>query len=174
MNKEHNIILHSYKHDQSLHRVWKTETLLEDNEEVVILANKRTRVVESNGRFWYTKEPSVAFFFKKHWYNVIGIIKKSEITYYCNLSSPVVRDEEALKYIDYDLDIKVDSSFRMTVLDINEFNKHQELMQYPEKIKTILMEEFEDLKQRIASRGFPFKKETVREWYDKYLKLQGE
>jgi len=55
MNREHNIILHSYKHDQSLHRVWKTETLLEDNDEVVILANKRTRVVESNGRFWYTK-----------------------------------------------------------------------------------------------------------------------
>jgi len=105
---------------------------------------------------------------------VIGIIKKNEITYYCNLSSPVVRDEEALKYIDYDLDIKVDSSYRMTVLDMNEFNKHQELMQYPEKIKTILMEEFEDLKQRIASRGFPFKKETVWEWYDKYLKLQGE
>lgn len=58
------VILHSYKHDKTLHRVWKTETLLENNDELIIVANKRTRVVESNGRFWYTKEPSVSFFLK--------------------------------------------------------------------------------------------------------------
>lgn len=169
-----NVVLHSYKHDQTLHRVWKTETVLEDNDDYVILANRRTRVVEANGRFWYTKEPSVSFFFKHHWYNVIGIIKKNEVTFYCNISSPILRDDEAFKYIDYDLDIKVDADFNITLLDANEFRRHQEKMDYPKKIKEILWEELDDLKQRIAERGFPFSAETVRQWYTKYLSIQGE
>ena len=30
-----------------------------------------------------------------------------EFPYYCNMASPYYLDEEALKYIDYDLDVKV-------------------------------------------------------------------
>jgi len=174
VNNEDLVTLQSYKHDGSLHRVWKTEKLLADNEEYIVLANQRTRVVESNGRFWYTKEPSVAFFFKNHWYNVIGIIKKNEISYYCNLSSPILRDDEAIKYIDYDLDIKVAADYKMTLLDSNEYHRNQERMQYPEDIKTILQIELDDLKKRIEARDFPFKKEIVKEWYNKYLKTEGE
>ncbi|XMB72381.1 DUF402 domain-containing protein [Mycoplasmatota bacterium WC30] len=174
MNNGTKIILHSYKHDQSLHRVWKNETILEDNEEFIIVANKKTKVIESNGRFWYTKEPSVSFFFKNHWYNVISIIKKEEISYYCNLSSPIIRDEEALKYIDYDLDIKVENDYSYNLLDMNEYKKHQISMNYPENIKEILLLEVEDLKRRIDNREFPFKKTDVKEWYNKFLKLEGE
>jgi len=174
VNKNDTTVLQSYKHDGSLHRVWKTETVLTDNDEYIIVANRKTRVVESNGRFWYTKEPSVAFFFKKHWYNVIGIIKKNEISFYCNISSPIMRDDEAIKYIDYDLDIKVDSEFHYTLLDLNEYNRNQERMEYPEEIKRILLNELNDLKHRIEARDFPFKKDTVKDWYNKYLKIEGE
>ncbi|MBN2540793.1 MAG: DUF402 domain-containing protein [Bacilli bacterium] len=174
MTEKLQIVLHSYKHDQTLHRVWQSETLLDENEDTIIVANKRTRVVESNGRFWYTKEPSVSFFFKHHWYNVIGIIKEHEIQYYCNISSPILRDQEALKYIDYDLDIKVDGKYQYNVLDRNEYKRHQEQMCYPEEIKKILHLELQDLKQRIERRDFPFDPMTVRYWYDEFLKLEGE
>ncbi len=168
------VVLHSYKHDQSLHRVWKNETILEETDEYYIVANKKTRVIESNGRFWYTKEPSVSVFFKNHWYNVIGIIKKTGICFYCNLSSPILRDMEALKYIDYDLDIKVEEDFSYHVLDKNEYQRHQELMNYPDDIKKILNLELNDLKARIEARGFPFQKELILEWYQKFLNSEGE
>lgn len=174
MKDKNNIVLQSYKHDQSLHRVWKTETLLEENDDVIIVANRRTRVIESNGRFWYTKEPSVSFFFKHHWYNVIGIIKRNDINFYCNISSPIYRDEEALKYIDYDLDVKVDSDYEYHLLDMNEFNRNQERMNYSSEIKNILFMELNDLKERIMARDFPFQKGTVKEWYDKFLNIKGE
>ncbi len=174
MYQNNKIVLHSYKHDQSLHRVWKNETILEDNEDFIVVANKKTRVVEANGRFWYTKEPSVSFFFKNHWYNVIGIIKKEQISYYCNLSSPILRDEEALKYIDYDLDVKVEDDYTYNLLDMNEYKKHQVTMNYPENVKKILLLELDHLRDRIDNREFPFKKEDVREWYKKYLELEGE
>lgn len=35
------------------------------------------------------------------------MIRDNGVSYYCNLASPYVMDEEALKYIDYDLDVKV-------------------------------------------------------------------
>ena len=167
------IVIHSYKHNKTLHRIWKNAVILEDNDDLVIVANKRTKVVESTGRFWYTKEPSVAFFFKNHWYNVIGIIKKGDVTYYCNVGSPVLLDDEALKYIDYDLDLKVDSDFSYKILDIYEYKIHQEVMKYPEEIKKILAREMVDLKQRIDKRDLPFNAEFVLGWYNKFLSIKG-
>ncbi|MCK5731624.1 MAG: DUF402 domain-containing protein [Tenericutes bacterium] len=166
------IILHSYKHDQTLHRVWKSETFLEENDEYIIVANNRTKVIESNGRFWYTREPSVSVFFKKHWYNVICIYKKTGLCFYCNLSSPILQDDEALKYIDYDLDIKVDENYNYNLLDLNEYNRHKEIMNYPEDIKKILLLEMEDLKHRIETRAFPFDKVRINKLYNKFNDYQ--
>lgn len=167
------IVIHSYKHNKCLHRIWKNATILEDNEDYIVVANKRTKVVEATGRFWYTREPSVSFFFKNHWYNVIAIIKKKEVTYYCNVGSPVLIDDEALKYIDYDLDIKVNSDFTYKILDIYEYKTHQKLMNYPEDIKLILAREMLNLKAKIDKRRIPFNAELVLNWYDKLLNLQG-
>jgi hypothetical protein len=167
------IVIHSYKHDKSLHRIWKNATILEENDEYFVVANQRTKVVESTGRFWYTREPSVAFFFKNHWYNVIAIIKNEAITYYCNVGSPALIDEEALKYIDYDLDLKVDSDYSYKILDIYEYKMHQKLMNYPEDIKMILAKEMLNLKSRIDKRLIPFNPKLVMSWYQKLLDMKG-
>ncbi len=168
------VILHSYKHNKTLHRVWKQETVIENNDEYIVLANRRTKVIEANGRFWYTKEPSVSVFFKNHWYNVIGILKDDDIYFYCNLSSPVLYDEEAVKYVDYDLDIKVQSDFKYELLDYNEFKKHELVMNYSKDLDEILFNELENLKRRIERREMPFDKKNILEWYEKYKSLKGE
>lgn len=165
------IVLQSYKHDHSLHRIWEQATVLEDTEEYIIVANKRTKVIESNGRFWYTKEPSVSFFFKNHWYNVIGIIKPSGVSYYCNMSSPTLVDEEAIKYIDYDLDVKVVVDGTISILDRNEYKKHQRIMNYPESICNILENEIEDLQKRIENKEIPFLPGCILKWYDIFLEM---
>jgi len=152
--------------------MWKNAMILDENEEYIVVANKRTKVVESTGRFWYTREPSVAFFFKNHWYNVIAIIKKGIVNYYCNVGSPVLVDDEALKYIDYDLDLKVNSDFSYKILDIYEYKMHQEIMSYPEDIKQILAKEMLHLKKRIDERGIPFNQDFVLGWYNKFLSIK--
>lgn len=165
------VAVHSYKHDQSLHRIWKEATVLEDNEDLIIVANRKTKVVEANGRFWYTKEPSVTFFFKKHWYNVIGILKPTGITFYCNISSPVIADDEAVKYIDYDLDVKVMENRYMMLLDQNEYLKHARVMKYPKELCTILEEETAFLQTQIQEKAYPFNQKDIEQWYQKYQSL---
>ena len=163
------IQIQSYKHDKSLHRIWEKATVVEVTDEYVVVINKRTKVIESNGRFWHTREPSVTWFYRNSWFNIIGIIKKDEIHFYCNIASPFMIDEEALKYIDYDLDIKVIDDFSYTVLDRNEYNKHKAKMAYPEKLKNILEVELQKLRNMVDNRETPFNHETVKEYYEKYL-----
>lgn len=165
------IVVQSYKHDETLHRIWEEATVLEDNDDYIIVANKKTKVVEANGRFWHTKEPSVTYFYKHHWFNVIGIIKDDGVSYYCNISSPILSDEEALKYIDYDLDIKVLPDYSYHLLDQNEYKKHKSSMAYSQKLSSIIESEFKILESMVKKRLDPFHPELILKWYHTYLNL---
>ena len=57
-------IIHSYKHDSKIHRAWDEAVLLEIHEDYLIFGNEKTKVTESDGRTWHTKEPAVLYFFK--------------------------------------------------------------------------------------------------------------
>jgi protein associated with RNAse G/E len=159
------IQIQSYKHDKSLHRVWEKATVFEEGDNYIVVINRRTKVIEANGRFWYTREPSVTWFFKDHWFNIIGIIKKNEIHFYCNIASPFLIDDEALKYIDYDLDIKVIDDFSYNILDRNEYNRHKAKMEYPQKLKQILELELNVLKEKINRREYPFDHKLIKDMY---------
>ena len=164
------LTIQSYKHDTHLHRIWTRARILEYSEEHIIVANKRTRVIESTGRFWHTREPSVVWFFKNHWFNIIGIIRDHGIFYYCNIASPYVIDDEALKYIDYDLDVKVFPDYSFKVLDRKEYNLHKQKMEYPEELRGILETELEKLKHMVEARIGPFSEGEVMRQYERYKK----
>ncbi len=66
------------------------------------------------------------------------MIRAEGVYYYCNISSPYVWDGEALKYIDYDLDIKVFPNGQYDILDHDEYERHREQMNYPEIIDKVL------------------------------------
>ncbi|HRY77846.1 MAG TPA: DUF402 domain-containing protein [Candidatus Izemoplasmatales bacterium] len=168
------VTVQSYKHDKSLHRIWQETQVLADREDVVIVANRRTKVIESTGRFWFTKEPSVAYFFKNRWFNIIGILKPTGVAYYCNMASPILVDEEALKYIDYDLDIKVLENGKMVLLDQNEYRRHRAQMQYPPELSGILEEEFKKLQSMITAQVEPFRNDDILRWYQIYQKMLEE
>ena len=166
------IVVQSYKHDETLHRIWSEATVLDENDDYIIVANKKTKVIEANGRFWHTKEPSVTYFYKHHWFNVIGIIKEEGVSYYCNLSSPILYDEEALKYIDYDLDIKVLPNLSYNLLDQNEYRRHKMQMSYSPELSKIIENELKILETMVRTESVPFQQDHILKWYDVYLNLK--
>ncbi len=163
------IEIQSYKHNGTLHRVWEESTVLSANSREVVCGNDRIFVTESDGRQWRTREPAICYFSAKHWFNVIGMIRDDGIYYYCNMGTPFTWDREALKYIDYDLDVKVFPDMTYEVLDEDEYEEHAKLMKYPQVLDTILQNNLSEIKSWINQRKGPFSPEFIDGWYDQYL-----
>ncbi len=160
--------IHCYKHNGKIHRAWDEAVLLEIHDDYLVFGNEKTKVTEADGRAWKTKEPAIMYFFKNSWYNVIGQYKTDGIYYYCNMASPYIIEEETIKYIDYDLDLRVfpDGSFK--VLDRGEYNYHKTIMQYPESIDRILKEELTSLINLARTKTGPFRMGLVEHYYKIY------
>ncbi|MFV0555538.1 MAG: DUF402 domain-containing protein [Lactovum sp.] len=168
------ITIQSYKHDGSLHRTWRETMLLKVNENSLIGINNHTLVIESDDRRWVTREPAIVYFHKKFWFNIIAMIREDGVSYYCNLASPYTLDKEALKYIDYDLDIKVFSNGTRKLLDAEEYKRHRQQMSYPDNIDLILRENVKILNSWIKEGYGPFSQEYINIWYNRYLHLKNK
>ena len=164
----------SYKHNGSLHRTWSKALVIDVKEDLVVAVTDQTWVVESDGRKWLTKEPAICFYYDNRWFNIISMVRKSGIYYYVNLASPSLYDGEAIKNIDYDLDVKVFPDDTYMILDENEYKYHQEKMNYPENITKIIDDEMKCLLQMIEKKEAPFNFEYVNEYIMKYFKMTYE
>lgn len=163
------IQIKSYKHNGRLHRVWTSSQVLQGTENVIIAANDKTKVIESDGRTWLTREPAISYFHSQYWFNVIGMLRNDGIYYYCNISSPFVYDNEALKYIDYDLDVKVYPDYTHQLLDEDEYEEHKLQMNYPHVFDRILYKNVNELLRWVHERKGPFAPDFVDKWYERYL-----
>ena len=75
------------------------------------------------------------------------------------------------EYIDYDLDIKVFPDGEKRLLDVDEYEFHSKLMDYPEDIDFILKENVKTLVDWINNEKGPFSPEYVDIWYQRYQQL---
>ena len=162
--------IYSYKHDGSLHRTWTKGYVLDADDEKIITINNKVLVSESDGRKWFTREPAVCFFYPDLWFNVICMIRKSGVYYYCNLASPSLYDKEAIKYIDYDLDIKVFPDGSIIHLDEDEYQQHKKQMNYPDEIDKIIRHSYQELLEKIERKETPFNENEIMELYSDYVK----
>ena len=164
-------IIHSYKHDGNIHRSWDEAVLLEINDDYLVFGNENTKVVESDGRTWRTREPAILFFYKNDWYNVIGQMKHDGIYYYCNMASPFVIEDKTIKYIDYDLDLRVFPDGAFKILDRGEYKYHKNKMHYPIEIDSILKNDLSKLIDIVRVKEVPFSQEAINGYYKKYNEL---
>lgn len=164
----------SYKHDGSLHRTWDNMMIVDCNDEYIVTGSCASRVVECDGRIWYTKEPAVSLYFKNNWFNVIAMIRGNKVCYYCNIASPTLEDGSTLKYIDYDLDLKLFPDDSIMELDYKEYVFHKEKYQYSSEVDKIVLHEFERVKLLMKEKKFPFNDEKMYQYINKYYKIKKE
>ena len=164
-------IIHSYKHDSKIHRAWDEAVLLEIHKDYLIFGNEKTKVTESDGRTWHTKEPAVLYFFKDKWYNIIGQLKDYGIYFYCNIATPVLIDNRIIKYIDYDLDLRVFPNGSFKILDRMEYKYHKKQMHYSSRLDFRLKYELGNLIEMVRTKEMPFDKKAVEDYYIKYMEL---
>ena len=155
------LIMHSYKHNGCIHRAWDEAVFIEETDDYYVFGNDKTKVTESDGRKWRTKEPAIMYFFKNSWFNIIGQLKKTGIYYYCNIASPLIIEDGAIKYIDYDLDLRVFPDGSYKVLDKGEYKYHKAKMKYPEELDKILNEELKRLIELNKNHNRVFDHDTL-------------
>lgn len=161
--------IQSYKHNGTLHRFWDQALVLDIDDEMIVVASKKTRVTEADGRIWYTREPAITFFSRKYWYNVIAMLKSDGVSFYCNIASPTLIDGYAIKYIDYDLDLKLYPNNVIKVLDEREYEHHRQTYQYSNKLDYILKKEVQHIQKMMKKGLFPFQIDKVHSYYQDFL-----
>lgn len=164
------VFIQSFKHNGSLHRTWAKGFVIESGPRRIIAVTNKTWVTEADGRRWFTREPAICFFYPDLWYNVITMIRKTGIYYYCNLASPSLYDGEAIKNIDYDLDVKLFPDGRMEILDEDEYEQHSKEMGYSKELMHVVEREMEQLIQKIEKKQSPFNQKEINCLYDEYRK----
>ena len=88
------------------------------------------------------------------------------------IASPFIIENNAIKYIDYDLDLRVFPDGGFKILDRNEYNYHKKVMNYSDELDYILKKELSRLIEIKKKNEFPFSKDIVAKYYDIYLDLQ--
>jgi protein associated with RNAse G/E len=163
------VYIQSYKHDGSLHRTWAKGLVIDVDAKKYVVVTNKTWVIEADGRKWYTREPAVCFFYTDRWYNVISMMRKTGVYYYCNLASPSLYDGEAIKNIDYDLDVKVYPNGGYDILDQDEFEEHAIRMGYDSDVIDVVENSLDQLLKRIDARQAPFNSEEIDKYFQIYL-----
>lgn len=134
-----------YKHDGKIHRCWDEAVAIAVKKDYIVFGNEKTLVTEAGGNTWRTKEPAIMYFFKDKWYNIIVQLKKEGITYYCNIASPFIIEEDTIKYIDYDLDLRIFPNGSFKILDRQEYKYHKKKMNYSDDLDIVIRHALSEL-----------------------------
>lgn len=141
-------------------------------ENVIIGVNDYILVIESDGCCWVIWELVIVYFYKKYWFNIIVMICDNGIFYYCNMVSFYYLDEEVLKYIDYDLDVKIFIDGEKCFLDVEEYECYKCKMNYFDDLDYILKEYVKIFVDWINNGWGFFLEVYVNIWYKCYVELK--
>lgn len=161
-----------YKHDGEVHRIWEKILVIEESEDILVVGNDTARVIESDGRSWQVKEPAITIFFKKEWFNVIAMIRDNGIHFYCNIASPFIVKDKTILYIDYDIDVGMNPSGQIRILDEQEYARHKDIMGYSPTLDLIIKEALQQVLVLCRQQVFPFSATHIFAYYQTFKELK--
>ena len=167
-----NLELHCYKNDGKINTVSDKITVLDIQDEYIVCGDNRTTIKENDGTKHKTKEPAIIFFYKDKWFNILAQLKKQGLFYYCNIATPFIIDDNAIKYIDYDLDLRVFPDGGFKILDRNEYNYHKKIMHYTDDIDIIVNASLQELIQYKKENKGPFDPKVIEKYKEIYNKYE--
>lgn len=163
-----------YKHDGQVHRAWDEAVVLDVKKDYMVFGNNRTKVTEAEGLTWRTKEPAIMYFFKNRWYNIIVQMKRDGIYYYCNIATPFILEEGKIKYIDYDLDLRIFPKGDYRILDKLEYEYHRKKMNYSDDLDKVIQNGMKNLIDAYKGNEIMFNSNNNIQYLNQYYALTGK
>ena len=164
------INVQAYKHDGTLYRQWNGVKVIETSPECWVLFMYKTKVSEKSGQRWMVREPIIWWMPRESFSNTTGLIRPSGTFFYTNLASPPIFEDNTIKYIDYDLDIKAYPDAPIKVVDKNEYEKHKVMYNYPLDLQKIIEKTTDRIIKQIELNEEFFDEDVI----DRYLEELAE
>ena len=101
------------------------------------------------------------------------MIKTDGVCFYCNIASPSIIENDFIKYVDYDLDVKLYPGGGIRLLDEKEYRFNKKKYQYSDDLDKVLRYETEKIEKKMNERSFPFDEQKIMEYYEQYMKFLG-
>jgi protein associated with RNAse G/E len=162
----------SYKQDGNFHRSWDSFFIIEETKDYYILGNHISKIIEDDGRVWYSKDPVISIFYKETFKNIICMIKNTGIKYYVNLASPSFFHEQTIYYIDYDLDITYSLENGINILDYDEYEENKIKYNYSAELIYSIQKETQNVIKLINQKEFPFNTTKIMNYYNLIINLK--
>ena len=100
------------------------------------------------------------------------MLKKTKgITYYCNIASPCIVENSTIKYVDYDLDIKLFPNGTIKILDEKEYLAHKEIYGYCEDLNKVLYSQLDYVRSLMEEGSFPFCNKKIEQFYEEFEEI---
>lgn len=160
--------IQSLKADGSHNRTWETNRALFIGDDLLIGTNNRTYTRDKNGIRQQNQKGALFFFYPHQWFNIVYILDGLKSFYYCNLCSPFTFTNHTLTYIDYDIDVVVDSAYKITILDQDEFLKNKAYYHYSLTLEETIKNNLATLLKMIHAQANPFNAPYIKALLTRY------
>jgi len=152
------IIVRSCKHDGRVNRSWPARVTRREGSLIVLDAFFAEEVRHTLIGTIEAGTLSTEFFWTDRWYSVFRFQTPEGrlLKFYCNINTPPRLSEGTLTFIDLDVDLLVNPDYSSTILDVDEFERHSQIYQYPAAYRVGVQRALDELQHLITERQFPF------------------
>ncbi|MEA4115410.1 DUF402 domain-containing protein [Mycoplasma sp. 744] len=127
------ITVQAYKYNGTLYRQWNDVKVLKNTPKQIILVLYKNKVNELNKKDWYYKEPVIWFLPKNEMHNALILLKNKNYVY-VNIASTPIFEDQTLKFIDLDIDIKKYPDKPLSIVDQEDLAINSIKWKYPKKL----------------------------------------
>lgn len=160
----------AYKYNGHLYRQWNGVKVIRNTEDHFALFMYKTKVAECEKSSWIYREPVIWFMPKNENYNALVMLKKKHNYIYVNLASKPIYEDNTIKFIDFDLDLKVYPRRDISIVDREEFNENSRKFNYPENLKKMIFEAVEQLIDKYDKQQYFFNSKLIDYYIDVVIK----
>ena len=166
--------IHCYKHNGEAYQASEETIILDIKDDYIVCGNYMVDVKEPEGHTYKTKELAIIYFYKHNWFNCIAQLKSFGLFYYCNMASPYIIDENVIKYIDYDLDLRIFPNGEYKILDKMEYKYHKRIMNYSDELDVAIRNGLDELINIYNNGSKIFDEKINLEYNKKYNEILKE
>ncbi|VEU78256.1 DUF402 domain-containing protein [Mycoplasmopsis columbinasalis] len=132
------INVQAYKYDGLLYRQWNGVKVLRNTDDHYVLFMYRTKIAEAHKRNWLYLDPVLWFLPKQEMANALVLLKRNQKYIYTNIASAPLFEDNTLKFIDFDIDIKKYPGKQLEIIDGEEFVENTKKYCYPPALLKLL------------------------------------